>query len=189
MSKICVDEGTQNVTKAKPKSTQIPDEPVYTEFMIDNDADEVMNEYSDSDEDYRENLYAAGNPRNWLKDKMFIPNDFQIDCKKEVISAMKYFLQNIPVFIHRIRAAKEVTSILEANIKSAEQAIRDMDFKGAKEDAEDELFNDYEYTVGQWLKDTNEDILEQTLDYIMYPSVVKKNFAVLKKFETNFLNK
>ena len=92
MSKICVDEGTQNVTKAKPKSTQIPDEPVYTEFMIDNDADEVMNEYSDSDEDYRENLYAAGNPRNWLKDKMFIPNDFQIDCKKEVISAMKYFL-------------------------------------------------------------------------------------------------
>ena len=78
---------------------------------------------------------------------------------------------------------------MEANIKSAEQAIRDMDFKGAKEDAEDELFNDYEYTVGQWLKDTNEDILEQTLDYIMYPSVVKKNFAVLKKFETNFLNK
>jgi len=54
---------------------------------------------------------------------------------------------------------------------------------------ENELFVDYKYTVGQWLKDKNHDILEYMIDYIMNPTVAKKNFVVLRKFEASFLNK
>ena len=79
--------------------------------MIDDDEDEAMNAYSDSDEDYRENIYAAGDPSNWLKDKMFISNNFKIACKKEVITALKYFLENIPVFMHRVRAKNEINKM------------------------------------------------------------------------------
>ena len=125
--------------------------------MIDDDEDEAMNAYSDSDEDYRENIYLAGDPTNWLKDKMFISNNFKIACKREVITALKYFLENIPVFMHRVRAKNEITKMLKEHIKAAEDEIVKMKFNTGKEN---ELFVDSKYTVGQWLKDKNHDILE-----------------------------